>query len=586
MIKVSNTIKIGQNIVDDVFYLPDEIYVADKIPIIKWSYLYSKITSYTKLDKLKNYFTYLEDKYYPWMKTFLNVYENQYKAAIEILDYYLCGCQSVILAAQMQSGKTGVVRYLIHNILRTSNSFHIKSPDQIFFICGMNDNDLRSQAIREFKNLLPSKNILFSKQLQNYGAFETNVALVIIDESHYAAEKNSQVDKFLKRVSCYSPYILSVSATCMAEIATSKDNDRGIVYLKPGPDYYSVDELFERKLIYQSVDITNNMDGFAELVEDEYEFQMDRDLKKYNIVRLPSQWYYRDIIDCLSHMDINYLNYHSLIDISEEGHYHIDINDFNDMVKEPPEKFTIIWIYGSLRAGKQLNTTHIGFVHDTAKSKPDTIAQSLLGRIMGYGKKKYRVKCYTDIESANLIRTWFVNMFDETKIPKGSKCVLNGYSEKLTKWDMHPPLVVHLAPDMSAHYRYLKQIKGNRYEYKWELFDDLVRASDGNIRYQLEKIFSEYQPGPGGGLMILTEKNTTRSFNEHWTGNYNAYTRKKPIRGFNVSPDDKGNYFYVYVNLNIKSIHYGLVLVCYKEFIGKITGKKHIYLSRRSRFDT
>jgi len=105
---------------------------------------------------------------------------------------------------------------------------------------------------------------------------------------------------------------------------------------------------------------------------------------------------------------------------------------------------TIIWIYNSLRAGKQLNTENIGFVHDTSFSKPDTIAQSLLGRIFGYNKRKDGVRCYTDMNAAKGMLDWVNSMYDASFIPQGSRNIIQGYSDRPVKWHLHPPLLVHL----------------------------------------------------------------------------------------------------------------------------------------------
>ena len=76
--------------------------------------------------------------------------------------------------AEMQSGKTGCTRYVVHALQHLSGpdpGWDVTRfvPDRVFFVCGMNDNDLRAQAITEFRGFIPEKNILFSKQLQKIG---------------------------------------------------------------------------------------------------------------------------------------------------------------------------------------------------------------------------------------------------------------------------------------------------------------------------------------------------------------------------------------------------------------------------------
>lgn len=577
--------------------LPNSYYDRNRIKIIRWYLRSLRATPIlTPLNSIRRVLTYTEPKYMPWMEHYLNIHENQYNAAKEIIDYYECGCRDVILAAEMQSGKSGTIRYLIHHMLHVSANVNEKSeeweqalrPDNIYFICGMNDNDLRSQACQEFKGLLNSNNIMFSKQLQkwNQNGDPNTVSAVIVDESHYAGQVFSQVDKFFQRLKKRSvkwqPLVLSVSATPMAEIAAIKQ-DKGIVYLKPGPNYYGISDLFNAGLIYQSINITENMQAFLDLVCKEYEFQTERSMKKYNIVRLPSQWYYQDLEDSIKglDLDVSFINHHS--------QSQLDMIDFNQLTTEEPDRFTIIWIYGTLRAGKQLDTSNIGFVHDTSQSRPDTIAQSLMGRILGYGKAGHHVKCFTDLESANLVRIWFSNMFDATRIPRKSCAILNGYSDVAIKWALHPSIGVRLDKDLAAHYRCLKQEHGNRYPYKWDFFADILACADGTIKPELTKILGEYTIGPSGGLMILTETNAPRSFAEHWISNYYYHLKNRPVRGFDVESADVEEtgaraFYHVYANLNINSLQYGYVLICYKEYIDGEMGREHIQVSSKSRY--
>lgn len=558
------------------------------IPILKWTDPDTKLTRYTPYHRLRNHFYYTEPHYVPYMDTWLSVHENQYNAGTEIVDYYYEGFHDVILMAEMQSGKTGTCRYVVHALQNLSgppgwceSKF---TAETMYFICGMNDNDLRAQAITEFKNFLPKENILFSKQLQQMNRNESipPPSMVIVDESHYASFRNSQVDKFIKMAQKNNPDMLtlSVSATAMAEIAAMQTSQvsKGCVCLKPGNEYYSINQLFEASRIYQAVDITQNQDKFIDLVAHEYEFQKEHADKKYNIVRLPNIWYHKDLEDDLDELDldIRYINHHS----ETAGAV-----DFNTYVEKAPSKFTIIWIYGSLRAGKQLDTRHIGFVHDTAHSGPDIIAQSLLGRILGYNKQFNFVKCYTDVEAAKLMAKWINSAYDTMKIPRGSKGIVGGMSDTERNWALHIPYRVVMDNDMQAYYRTLKQLHGNRYPYKDELFVDLALSATDD-REAIIDILEEYQPGHCGGLMILTEENKPKSFNDHWVHNYDAYCKGKFVHCCNTANNKPGKYFYVYVNLNIQSLQYGMALITYKEHrdIGGDCDRASVRVRERSRF--
>jgi hypothetical protein len=538
------------------------------------------------------------------MKSWLNVHSNQYDAGADIVDYFYEGINNVLLLAEMQSGKTGTSRYVVHALEHLSGPPGWNEskfvPERIFFICGMNDNDLRSQAIQEFDGFIPEQNIMFSKQLQKFNlsrsssglgssgpldldssGSEPEPSLVIIDESHYASFRSSQVDQFMSSVNHPDLLVLSVSATAMAELANSETLGTGCVYLRSGPEYYGMRELFKKGLIKQSVDITKCQSKFIDLVLGEYEYQEDCMDLKYNIVRLPNQWYYKDLQEDLEELDLNiqFINHHTCTGMSA--------SDFNDYLSSAPKSFTIIWIYGSLRAGKQLDTTNIGFVHDTSSSGPDIIAQSLMGRILGYGKEKHYVRCYTDIKAAKLMLGWVQSAYDIMKIPIGSKGIVGGYSEHLLKhnWELHRPILVPLDENMRAYYRTLKQLHGNRYPYKMDLFVDLALSATVD-REKIISIFETYKPGHCGGLMILTESNKPQSFRDHWTSNFRSFKAGKLVHCCDVQGCSPGKYFYVYVNLNIESREYGNALVTYKEHVqvGGEPDRISVRLSANSRF--
>lgn len=536
--------------------------------------------------KLRHYYNYTEPEYQNYMKSWLNVHSNQYEAGVDIIDYFYEGISNVLLLAEMQSGKTGTSRYVVHALEHLSGPPGWDEtrfiPERIYFICGMNDNDLRSQAIQEFQGFIPEKNIMFSKQLQQFNHSQHDTvrpSLVIIDESHYASFCSSQVDQFMTAVTHPDMLVLSVSATAMAELANSEIVGTGRVYLKPGPGYYSMRDLFNKDRIKQSIDITKCQNKFIDLVVEEYEYQQEHMDRKYNIVRLPNQWYYKDLQEDLEalDLDIRFINHHTCTGMSA--------SDFNEYVRDPPEQFTIIWIYGSLRAGKQLDTSNIGFVHDTSSSGPDIIAQSLMGRILGYGKEQHHVRCYTDVKAAKLMLGWVQAAYDIMKIPIGSKGIVGGFSENLMKrnWELHQPIPVPLDQNMRTYYRALKQRHGNRYPYKNDLFIDLALAATAN-REKIINIFETYKPGHCGGLMILTESNKPKSFRDHWTSNFVACREGKQVHCCEVNVP--GKYFYVYVNLNIESLEYGTALITYKEHIkaGGEQGRAAVRVKSNSRF--
>lgn len=537
-----------------------------------------KLSAISHIKYIHSYAFYTEPIYPQYLQGWLNVYLNQYDAGKQICTKFRGGIRNVILAAQMQSGKTGVAKYVVHNMSHCSPV--MATMKTCYLVCGMNDNDLRKQAIFEFAGLIPEEHILFSKQLQriNHNNISINADLIIIDESHYGSLVGSQLDKFMGRLEG-NPYILSVSATPMAELASSTALGKPYVYLQPSKGYYGMKDIFTRDLIFQSVNINRNENGFLDILEDEYTIQRN-DEWKYNIIRLPHQWYFKDMEEAISDvLDVDFINHHN----EYQTHGCVKTVDFNSYIQSPPKKMTIIWVYNSLRAGKQLNTANIGFVYDTSDTGPDTISQSLLGRIMGYGKAVHGVRCYTDVKSAEKMLAWINTMYSTLYIPQNSRNIINGYcANRIYSWRLHPPILVELPKPLQAYYSDLKTRYKNRYPYKDEFLNDLVNVCNEEDADILDEIFNTYKPGQRCGLMILNECNKPQSYDERWVQNHKAWKDKIPVRGFDA--DEKGNFYYVFANFHCMSMDYGKVLITYKEYINSDRLADYVSVTKKSMY--
>ena len=80
------------------------------------------------------------------------------------------------------------------------------------------------------------------------------------------------------------------------------------------------------------------------------------------------------------------------------------LDDIDRLLIVPPPLDVMIMIKGFLRAGKQLNTTHIAAVLEKpTKGKPshiETVVQGLPGRCCGYGKANHGVQVIAAMEAA------------------------------------------------------------------------------------------------------------------------------------------------------------------------------------------
>lgn len=507
------------------------------------------------------------------------IYPNQKKAGKEILTIFSKYSKYVILVAQMQSGKTGTCKYVIKKMIKNHN-LCVKN---CWYICGMNDNDLLCQTQTEFKKILLRSNILYSKGLQrkHYLAKSeepsNSKTLIVIDESHYAGCTDSHIDLFIQQITNSETdeiYILSVSATPMAEVVTAKSYNKRVVTLIPDINYYGLSDIYSANLLFQSANICTEFEKFSDDIIAEYERQREAKKWKYLIVRLPNHWYTSDISIDIKELcgNIKFINCHySETSCEDDGSGGIKTRDFNSYVLLPPKKMTIIWIYNSLRAGKQLNTKNIGMVYDSSNSGTDVTAQALLGRILGYFKKEDKVRCYTDLDSAKRMLGWITSDFSDKTVPLKSKGVLNR-PLVFNNWVQHVPICVTLLSEYLEAFRLLKLKNGNRYPYKKSIKTAIIDSiEDKEIKAILELVLGDtYHDGRYGGLMVLTEYNADRSYKEHWESNYKKCKNGELIRGFEVGAEqisESCNKFsYVFVNLHKFSKTYGKCIICYKEY--------------------
>ena len=564
--------------------------------------------------------TYEEEKngkieFSSWLQTWFGVYPNQHKAAQMICHQLIQEKKKeIVLIALTQSGKTGCLKTLYHSLFHVSSNRQTMmkysiQPTNVYYICGMNDYDLRNQLIQDMKSIsypriscLSPQQILFNPQLQqwNKNSFsvtdETRPRLLFVDESHYASFQGSHVDQFIQRWKSQNSkdqpiYIIYISATPFSEMsyAIRHSNQVAVVYLTPGPNYYSVMDIMKEGLLFQACHLQTQKgrERLLDIIEEEYELQQSLQEPRYCIIRLSSLLEYKDIEDYIQQnlgLELDFINYHSQPDQYEDIESLYDnqstnhLQDINQIIQNQPAKMTIIWIYNSLRAGKQLNTNWIGFVHDTPSSLTDVAVQGLLGRITGYGKGGNQVKCYTNLSAAQEMVRWIQSGYDTYAFPQGTKYIrltknLRTYQKTNNGfWTWNVPRMHCLNLFEQGYYKNCKEEHRHRYPYKDELIHDILVSSNDRI---LHSILQTHQPGKCGGLMILDHRNKETSLKKHWKPIYQAWKTGRPIGGYgghnsllgtNTMSTQSSKFFYIYLNLHpayYQTEQYGMVLLTY-----------------------
>jgi len=334
------------------------------------------------------------------------IYEEQEKTAHKILAAFEEGHRQVLLNAMMQSGKTGAFLWAAFELL-----MKLKVAN-IVVICGSNENELHTQlendlegyvatfaddfcdktrgpytkgAARLAANIRARTKIYKSSDLNK--ATIPNKSIVIWDESHFAQSKENCPYKFFERNgvkptgtpfsddlwAAKECFFLSVSATPFAQFSDLRNPEfpitAKVVQHIPGEAYIGVKQYIDADRIQESYSIEENPEKFETLLRN---FAGER---KYALVR--SHKHHEAIKRCCERVGVSYLDYNST---DPKGIANLDA------LKLEPINFTVIALKGMCRMGKVVPKQRIAFVFEESQSsKSDTVLQSLLGRMCGYG---------------------------------------------------------------------------------------------------------------------------------------------------------------------------------------------------------
>ena len=523
-----------------------------------------------------------------------NIHPQQYQTSLDVVSFIQKGNKHIVLISETQTGKTGCAKSIAYNLINCCGY----NNNKLYFICGMNDNGLLNQAKMEFQDLIPKENIIFSKKLQNIvlqkslNSFDFNHSIIFVDESHYASQKDSLIYKFLNNIvgvtadglsatwSNKNVTIISISATPMAEIANLNQPsvDKKFVILYPGDDYYGVNDILNKGLLKQSYNLNKDLEvnKFIDIINTAYKNQVENNLFKYCIVRLGSVLS-KDKLELIIkkkiNHNINFINYYS-------GANGSSLIDFNKIIQKKPNMMSIIWIYDSLRAGKQMNTEYLYLVHDSHCSAPDVAAQGLAGRLCGYGKKNHNVICYTNVKSLMKFIDWIQSHYDIGRIPAGSKDIINGFDvNNNSPWQKNIPIVFKMNLDLISYcIKYRLEHGKKRYNNEFKKYCKETLCDLYSHNQIIVNILNNYHPSKNGGFMIIDHLNLPTSIEKHWESNYTASIKNKSCLGF-VTPNTIPQYdqlYYIFMNLIPNHPLYGHGLICYKEYTYNLTDKKSI----------
>tara|TARA_B110000093_G_C12910367_1_gene384471 strand:- start:62 stop:1108 length:1047 start_codon:yes stop_codon:yes gene_type:complete len=296
-------------------------------------------------------------------------YPNQKKAGDDIMEVFNSEFY-VLLAAQMQSGKTGTFMYVAEQML-----FENK-VDQVVIFSGNRESLLKKQTIDRLGDL-KDVHVVWGPQLCKFVPFN-GITLYIWDESHYGQLKGQQVDLFLQKCNLdpkggpqNGNFLLSVSATPFTEIfpIVRGLSEKKVVFMKNMDGYWSCQNMIDHNKI-----ITYK-DPFIKLQNVLQSFTSN----KYAIIRAV------DRLKGLSSFKI----IKQLALANEFKLLIFDMNssfDLDDILSIQPIEPTLIIIKGTYLMGKSIiHKQFIEFCFETSKfKKTDSLLQSFIGRMSGF----------------------------------------------------------------------------------------------------------------------------------------------------------------------------------------------------------
>ena len=393
------------------------------------------------------------------------VYPNQLQVNKEILNSFIeKNKRWVLLHAQTQTGKSGTMFNLAYLATRTNLSKILKIATlddklpNVWLLTGMNDRDLIDQLCSDFEaytGISFGNHVLFNGAMQKYlkskkqidlNTLENlkNNALIFIDESHYGASINQTLDSFLNKINIdgktgtglieSNRYIISVSATPMAETAGDKKrkeksnlnlrnqyNFADSIILEPGDNYIGFQNMIDTNRLYDSYSL-NEDEGFYNFINKILLNNINK--KEYGIVRINEKGdeINSKIKDECNKNNIQFIEWNSKTKKTYSSDYKININTL--FLSKKPSQFILIIIKGMFRAGKQMDSSNICFIHENP-GKTDTATQALAGRCTGYPKNTSKsVKIYTSKNKIEQQLEWINSKFSIDKIPGDSTNVI------------------------------------------------------------------------------------------------------------------------------------------------------------------
>lgn len=397
------------------------------------------------------------------------IYDAQIEAAKEVvsaLSRKTTRSHHTVLAAKMQSGKSGTCNAIVNILTQTKLDIYL-GIDRYLFISGMNDCGLKSQTYervlqqviganrdntyigRHSKRNLSSNRFFVMKNsdLMSYQE-ELSNSIIFIDESHYGSNEHNVLTKFLNKfnIDWRNPldlikrniYIVSVSATPFSEVVSDKAVCKKMIELKTDDEYIGVTDYIKSGLVFDA-EKNDVKDGIIfDYISDASHRMKENDVNGIIFIRTRNFDYIlenKDIVKDFDIFELRCINTTTLeySKLNAKMSELIAQNEFNKRMKnitlsngKKPSliktKPLIVLMKGAFRAGITLPSQfkdYIYMVYDYSL-KSETTAQAMLGRMCGYrhnGSDFKNTYFYINKKFADMYSDWSEDMQNREKIP-------------------------------------------------------------------------------------------------------------------------------------------------------------------------
>ena len=309
--------------------------------------------------------------------------------------------RSVVLFAQMQSGKTNAFLFLAGEMLR------LEKVENVVIFSGNRETELKDQLSeleisrfyeRVYRRHLEKLNVDISDEFIDHIVSKINVVwgtelmkkletvatentLYIEEESHFAQSVGQMPHKFIKSIGLSlngdssslierNNYVCSVSATPFSEMSdvVHLNQNKKIVFMQPGESYRGVSW-------YKEHDKIVGFDKWQEKLQEIIASPV-AETPKWAIIRVRGEAQVDEVKAMCASSNWSAVRY----DQGNKG----ELKSLKDLAT-PPEVNTIVIIKELCRMGTVVPKQHISFVMETSTNpRTDTVLQGLLGRMCGY----------------------------------------------------------------------------------------------------------------------------------------------------------------------------------------------------------